>query len=75
MLSGDKVNAISFIDDNFAFLDIDLLTKWNADTNYLRQAGYEIVTVRLLATLCKNVWTDLHEIFQGRLAMDQWTSD
>jgi len=32
-------------------------------TNYLRQGGYVIVIVRLLATLCKHVGTDLHEIF------------
>jgi len=31
---------------------------------YLRQGGYVIVIVCLLATLHKNLWTDLHEIFR-----------
>ena len=31
---------------------------------YLRQGGYVIVVVCLLATVRKNVWADLHEIFR-----------
>ena len=41
---------------------------------YLRQGGYVIVAVCLLATLCKHLQTDLHEIFREgwQSVMNKW---
>jgi len=43
-----------------------------AVTDYFRQRGYVIVIVCLLATLCKNFQTDLHEIFREGWPMNKW---
>jgi len=40
--------------------------------DYFYQGGYVIVVVCLLATLCKNFGTDLHEIFREGW---QWASE
>ena len=58
-----EINKVGFV---HTFIAVTYISDICYDTTYtycLLQGGYVIVVVCLLATLCKNFQTDLHEIF------------